>query len=57
MNYRTEYNLPDEYAYILESVVAVNMLWWVNVNGHRRRKAVGFLSLSVPVCGQSCWYS
>lgn len=57
MNYRTEYNLPDDYAYILESVVTVNMLWWVNVNGHRRRKAVGFLSLSVPVCGQSCWYS
>lgn len=57
MTYRTEYNMPEYYTYLFGSVVTVNTLCWINVKGHPRRKAVGVLSRSVPVRGESCWYS
>lgn len=37
--------------------VTVNVLCWVNIEGYHRRKAAGVLSVSVPVHGDSCWYS
>lgn len=37
--------------------VTVNMLRWINIEGYHRIKAAGVLSVSVPVHGDSCWYS
>lgn len=51
----TENNLLDYYTWVLGSIVST--LCCINVKGHPRRKAAGVLSLSVPVCGESCWHS